>query len=106
MSVSRGQDKVALDLCVDDLANDVRVGETNDKAILGRVILVLVLNDQALASIVVSLALASAAVLDLVALEVGLVLDSLDERLQHHGRTTSERGMDGWAKYGWYHCSE
>lgn len=95
MGVGRGQDKVALNLGIDDLANDIRVGETNDKTILGGIVLVLILNDQTFTSIVVSLALASAAVLDLVTLEVGLIFDILNERLQYHERTTLERGTDG-----------
>jgi len=57
VAVGSGQDVVTLDLGVDDLGDDIAVGEADDKAVLGAVVLVLGLGDQALASIVVSLAL-------------------------------------------------
>jgi len=75
VSISRGKDKVTLDLGIDNLTADVSVGEADDETILGHVILVLVLNDQTLASIIISLTLAASAVFNLEALEVGLVLD-------------------------------
>jgi hypothetical protein len=81
VGVGRGEDLVAGDLRVDDLGDDVAVGEANDHAVLGRIVLVLGLGDQALASVVVGLTLATAAVLSLVATEVRIVLDKLGERL-------------------------
>lgn len=65
--VSRGQDLVTRDLRVDDLSDDVAVGETDDHAVLGRIVLVLGLGDQALAGIVVGLTLTATTVLSLVA---------------------------------------
>lgn len=53
--------------------------DANDEAVLRRLVLVLVLIDQGDARLVISLVLSSASVLDLVALEVSLVLDNLDE---------------------------
>lgn len=78
---SLGEDEVALDLGVDDLAGDVLVGETDNKAVLGGVVLVLGLGNKALPGVVVGLTLPATAVLDLVSREVGARLDSLDEGL-------------------------
>lgn len=75
VGVGRGQNHITLDLGVDELADDVSVGDTHNKTVLGGVVLVLVLEDQALASIVVSLTLTATTVLDLETLEVGLVLN-------------------------------
>jgi len=82
VGIGRSDDKVSLNLGIDDLADNISVGKTNNQTVLGGVVLVLVLNDQALASIVVCLALAASAILDLVALEIGLVFDGFDEWLQ------------------------
>lgn len=57
MSVGRRDDVVTLDLGVDELGNDVVVGDADDEAVLGGSILVLVLVDKALTSVVVSLAI-------------------------------------------------
>jgi hypothetical protein len=65
VGVGSGEDLVTGDLGVDDLGNDVTVGEADNHAVLGRVVLVLGLGDQALASIVVGLTLAAATVLSL-----------------------------------------
>jgi hypothetical protein len=76
---------------VDDLGDDVLVGEADDEAVLGRIVLVLGLGDQPLTSVVVgcdelvmylcadeesvhTLALAAALVLDLVPREVRVIL--------------------------------
>lgn len=67
VGVGGSEDLVTGDLRVDDLGDDVAVGETDDHAVLGGVVLVLGLGDQALASIVVGLTLAATAVLSLVA---------------------------------------
>lgn len=47
------EDLVTANLRVDDLADDVLVGEADDKTVLGRIVLVLRLGDQPLARIVV-----------------------------------------------------
>lgn len=60
----------------------IAVGKANDEPVLGRVVLVLRLGDQPLASIVVGLSLPPSAVLGLVTREVGAGLDELGERLQ------------------------
>lgn len=65
VGVSSGENLVTRDLGVDDLGNDVAVGEANDHAVLGSIVLVLGLGDEALASVVVGLTLAAAAVLHL-----------------------------------------
>lgn len=65
VGVGRGKNLVTGNLGVDDLGDDVAVGEANNHAVLGRVVLVLGLGDQALASIVVGLTLAAATVLSL-----------------------------------------
>jgi hypothetical protein len=63
-----------------NLADDVLVGDANDKTVLGGSVLVLGLNDETLASVVVGLTFATTTVLDLVTGEVGVVLYGLDER--------------------------
>ena len=82
VSIGRSNDKVSLNLGVYNLADNISIGETNNQTILGGIVLVLVLNDQAFASIVISLALTASAILDLEAFEISLVFNSLDERLQ------------------------
>lgn len=77
VSICRGEDQVSLDLCIDNLADDVGIGQADDQAVLGGVVLCLVLDYKALTSIVVGLAFAASAVLDLETLEVGLVFDFL-----------------------------
>jgi len=67
VGVGSDEDLVTSDLGGDDLADDVAVGEANDQAVLGGVVLVLGLGDQALAGVVVGLSRSSTAVLDLVA---------------------------------------
>lgn len=57
VGVSAGKDLVAGDLSGDDLGDDVTVCEADDEAVLGRVVLVFGLGDQALAGIVVGLTL-------------------------------------------------
>lgn len=101
VGVSRGQDHVTLDLGIHELADDVGVREADDETVLGGVVLVLVLDDQALASIVVSLSLTATTVLNLETLEVGSVLDELNERL-------IKMHVNGWFKTGeeWYHYRE
>lgn len=67
VGVGAGENLVTGDLRVDDLGDDVAVGEADNEAVLGSVVLVLGLGDQALTGIVISLALSATAVLGLVA---------------------------------------
>jgi hypothetical protein len=55
--VGGGKNNITSDLGVDDLGNNVGVGETDDESVLGRVVLVLILDDKALAGIEISLTL-------------------------------------------------
>merc|ERR1719394_704218 len=80
VAVGSGDDDVPLESGVGDLAADVSVGASNDHPVLGGVVLVLVLDDETFAGIVVGPALPPPAELDLVPLEIGLVLDNFDER--------------------------
>lgn len=59
----------------------VTVGEPHDEPVLGGIVLVLGLGDEALTGVVVSLSLASATVLCLKAGVVGVGLDDFGERL-------------------------
>jgi hypothetical protein len=67
VSVGRAEDLVASDLGGHDLADDVLVGEADDQAVLGSIVLVLGLGDEALTGVVIGLALLAALVLSLVA---------------------------------------
>jgi hypothetical protein len=67
VGVGSDEDLVTSDLGRDDLADDVAVGEANNQAVLGSVVLVLGLGDEALAGVVIGLSRSSTAVLDLVA---------------------------------------
>jgi len=80
VGVGSDKDVITVDARVDDLADDVAVGETDNKTVLGRVVLVLVLSDKLAALTVVSLALTTTTEGSLVALEVSLVLLNLLER--------------------------
>jgi hypothetical protein len=88
--LSGHEDLVAANLGVDNLGDDVLIGEAHDEAVLGRIVLVLGLGDQPLTRIVVgyarsdeklqnggdahTLALSAALVLNLVPREVRIVL--------------------------------
>jgi hypothetical protein len=63
--VGRREDLVAGDFGAHDLHDDVAVGEADDQAVLGRIVLVLGLGDEPLAGIVVGLAGLSPLVLGL-----------------------------------------
>jgi hypothetical protein len=98
MGVGGAEDLVASDLGGHDLHDNVTVGEADDETVLGRIVLVLGLGNEALASIVIGLSNTTALVLGLVAaVEVSIarrrgyrrcspvvrrVLDQLGERLQ------------------------
>lgn len=66
MGVGSAEDLVAANLGGDDLGDDVAVGESHNEPVLGCVVLVLGLSDQALARIVIGLSLSSTLVLDLI----------------------------------------
>ena len=78
--VGSGHDVITVDAGVHDLADAVAVGETDNKTVLGGVVLVLVLDHKAQTLTIVSLALTATTVLSLEALEVSLILDDLLER--------------------------
>jgi hypothetical protein len=63
--VGGAEDLVSGDLGGDDLHHDVAVGEANHEAVLGRIVLVLGLGDEALASVVIGLSGTTALVLSL-----------------------------------------
>jgi hypothetical protein len=65
VGIGGAKDFVSTELRSDKLADDVSVGESNDKTVLGRVVFVLGLSDEALAGVVVGLACSSALVLGL-----------------------------------------
>lgn len=65
VGVGSGEDLVTGDFRGDDLSDDVAVGEADNQAVLGGVVLVLGLGDQALTGIVVGLSLTTAPVLGL-----------------------------------------
>ena len=71
MRVGGSKDLVPIELGDDKLTDDISVGEADDKAVLGRVIFVFGLGDQASTSIVIGLALSTTLRLGLEAREVG-----------------------------------
>mmetsp|Transcript_22629 Transcript_22629/g.54655 ORF Transcript_22629/g.54655 Transcript_22629/m.54655 type:complete len:207 (-) Transcript_22629:38-658(-) len=77
----RGEDAIAIDEGVRDLADDLTVREAHDEAVLGGLVLVLGLAAQALALTVVGLTLTATPVFDLVALVVRFGLCDSNE---HH----------------------
>lgn len=83
MGVSGADDLVAFDAGVGDLSGDVAVGQANDQTVLGGVVFVFVLDDEALAGVVVGLTLTTPLELDLEPLEVLLVLNYLHKTLKH-----------------------
>lgn len=91
MTVGGSQDTVSLQPGVGNLATDVLVGASDNHAVLGRVVFVLGLNDETLASIVVGLTLTTPAELDLEPLEVRLAFNELDERLEKRIREPSKQ---------------
>jgi len=63
------------------LAGDILVGNSNDHAVLWRIVFVLVLNNQPFPGVVVCFTLTTPLELDLESFEVSLVLNYLDETL-------------------------
>jgi hypothetical protein len=81
VGVGGAEDLVARDLGGNDLEDDVAVGEADNETVLWRIVLVLGLGDEALASIVIGLSGTATLVLSLIATVVRGVLDQLGERL-------------------------
>ena len=73
------QNAVTLDCGVHDLADDLRVGSSDNETVLMGVVLVLILLDQSSSLSVVSLILSSTSVLGLESLVVSVGLNSLDK---------------------------
>jgi len=73
------KDTITIDQGVCNLADNLTVGETNDKAVFWGLVLVLVLGTKTLTLTVVGLSLATTAKFDLVTAEVSPVLLNLDE---------------------------
>ena len=67
MRIRRHKHLIAHDLTLHNLADDILVREADHQAVLGRIVLVLGLGDEALAGVVVGLAGSAALVLHLVA---------------------------------------
>jgi len=80
LGVSSHEGLVALDGSVDNLADYALVGSTDDKTVLLGVILVLLLDDEASAGLIVSLAFSATAPLGLISLGVCFVLENFHER--------------------------
>jgi hypothetical protein len=57
VSIGSSKNEITLELSIDDLTDNVLVGESNDHSVLGGVVLVLGLNNKSLSSIVVGLTL-------------------------------------------------
>lgn len=72
VGVSSAEDLIAGDFGCDDLNDDVAVGETDDQAVFGRVVLVLGLGDKTLPGVVVGLTRPTTLVLGLVSTAVPL----------------------------------
>ena len=81
------KDLVTVQVGRDDLGNDVAVGEADNHAVLGRIVLVLGLGDEALASVVISLALTTALELGL---EAAGAVNFKSARILKSGKSISE----------------
>jgi len=80
--VSGGQDLITLDGGVDDLADNSGAGDSSNESVFGGVVLALVLGDQSLSGIVVSLSLSPSTESGLESLEVSSGLVNLHESLK------------------------
>merc|ERR1711931_382518 len=79
VSVSGLHDHVSVNTGVRYLTDDVLVCHADDQSVLGSIVLVLILANQASSGKVVGFALATALVFDLEPFEVGLIFDNFDE---------------------------
>lgn len=93
--VGAGENLVTGELRVDDLSDHVAVGEADDQAVLGSVVLVLGLGDQTLTSIVVGLSLSAAAVLGLVATKKCVSMQTSHDRFTSECLPVVRAGLDG-----------
>jgi len=69
---------VRLESGIHNLASNISVGKSHDKSVFRRVVLVLVLQNQCFAGLIVRLALSSTSELYLETLVIGVVLYDLD----------------------------
>ena len=81
VSVGGAEDLVARDLGGDDLTDNILIGEADNEAILGSVVLVLGLGDETLSGVVVGLPFSTTLVLGLVAATPSSVDSCLMESL-------------------------
>jgi len=79
VGVSGADDNITSHPGVCHLANDILVGRPDNKSILGRIELVLVLSAQASSSLIIGLTVLSSLKLGLVSLKVSLVLLDLNQ---------------------------
>lgn len=82
MGVCGANNAVTFNASISNLTRDVAVAQTNNQTVLGSVVLVLILEDESLPGLVVSLSLTTPLELDLVPLEVLLVFNNFDETLK------------------------
>lgn len=73
------EDSVSLDGRGNNLGNDSGAGDSGNQSVLGSVVFVLILENESLSSVVVSLSLSSPLEFSLIPHEVGLVLDNFHE---------------------------
>lgn len=81
VGVCGANDAVAFNSRIGNLSGYIAVRQTNNQTILWRIVLVLVLEDQAFSRIVIGLSLTTPLELDLVTLEVLFVLNNFHESL-------------------------
>ena len=81
VSVGGAEDLIARDLGSDDLTDNILIGEADNEAILGSVVLVLGLGDETFAGVVVGLPCSTTLVLGLVAAAPSSVASCLMECL-------------------------
>lgn len=67
------------------MGSNIAIRQTHNQTILRRIVLVLVLEDQALASVVVGFSLTTPLEFNLIPLEVLLVFNNFDETLENFG---------------------
>jgi len=77
--VGSTNDNVALKTSVGNLTNDIPVGDAYNHSVLGSVVLVLGLDDEPLAGVVIGLTLTPPLELDLESLEICFILNDFDE---------------------------
>ena len=82
VTVGGAEDLIARDLGSDDLTDNILIGEADNEAILGSVVLVLGLGDETFAGVVVGLPFSTTLVLGLVAAAPSSVASCLTECLQ------------------------